>query len=45
MEVCFLRRLRPERRFNSPARLRGQIVRDIDRVRAWFRAGGLQTRN
>ncbi len=40
MEVCFLRRLRPERRFDSPAQLRGQIVRDIDKVRAWFRAGG-----
>ncbi len=36
MEVCFLRRLRPERRFDSPAQLRGQIIRDIDKVRAWF---------
>ncbi len=40
MEVVFLRRLRPERRFESPAQLRGQIVRDINKVRAWFRAGG-----
>ncbi len=40
MEVGFLRRLRPERRFDSPAQLRGQIVRDINKVRAWFRTGG-----
>ncbi len=39
LEVMFLRRLRPERRFGSPAQLSAQIARDIRRVRAWFHAG------
>ncbi|HEY1808918.1 MAG TPA: riboflavin kinase [Acidobacteriaceae bacterium] len=37
MEVCFLMRLREERRFPSPEALRAQIGRDVARARAYFR--------
>ncbi|HEY1808324.1 MAG TPA: riboflavin biosynthesis protein RibF, partial [Acidobacteriaceae bacterium] len=37
VEVCFLMRLREERRFPSPEALRAQIGRDVARARAYFR--------
>ena len=37
IEVCFLMRLRDERRFPSPDALRAQIMRDVARARAYFR--------
>jgi riboflavin kinase / FMN adenylyltransferase len=37
VEVCFLMRLREERRFPSPEELRAQIGRDVARARAYFR--------
>lgn len=37
VEVCFLMRLREERRFPSPEALRAQIARDVARARQYFR--------
>ena len=37
IEVCFLMRLRDERRFPSPDALRAQIMRDVARARKYFR--------
>jgi riboflavin kinase/FMN adenylyltransferase len=37
IEVCFLMRLREERRFPSPEALRAQIMRDVARSREYFR--------
>jgi riboflavin kinase/FMN adenylyltransferase len=37
IEVCFLMRLRGERRFPSPDALKAQIVRDVTRAREYFR--------
>jgi len=37
LEVCFLMRLRDERRFPSPQELRAQIMRDVARARRYFR--------
>lgn len=37
VEVCFLMRLRDERRFPSPEDLRAQILRDVGRAREYFR--------
>ena len=40
VEVCFLMRLREERRFPSPEALRTQIARDVARAREYFRRAG-----
>jgi riboflavin kinase/FMN adenylyltransferase len=40
VEVCFLMRLRGERRFPSPDALRAQILRDMARAQAYFRRTG-----
>lgn len=40
VELCFLMRLREERRFPSPEELRAQIVRDVQRARRYFQATG-----
>jgi riboflavin kinase/FMN adenylyltransferase len=37
VQVSFLKKLREERRFESFAALRGQILRDAERARAYFR--------
>lgn len=37
VEVCFLMRLREERRFPSPEELRAQIGRDVERARTYLR--------
>lgn len=37
IEVCFLMRLREERRFPSPETLKSQILRDVQRAQAYFR--------
>ena len=37
LDIAFLRRLRDERRFESPAELKAQILRDVQRARAYFR--------
>lgn len=37
VEVCFLMRLRDERRFPSPEELRAQIMRDVARAKVYFR--------
>lgn len=37
VELCFLMRLREERRFPSPEALRAQILRDVQRAQRWFR--------
>ena len=37
IELCFLTRLRAERRFPSPEELRTQILRDVQRARSYFR--------
>ncbi|MGB7136033.1 MAG: riboflavin biosynthesis protein RibF [Acidobacteriaceae bacterium] len=45
VELCFLMRLREERRFPSPEALRGQILRDVERARRYFRGiAKLETR-
>ncbi len=36
LEVRFCKRLRPEKKFASPAELREQVLRDIDRARTFF---------
>lgn len=38
LEVFFLRKLRPERKFSSPAALAAQIAKDIEAAEAYFRA-------
>ena len=40
IEVCFLMRLRGERRFPSPDALRAQILRDVGRAQEYFRRAG-----
>lgn len=40
VELCFLMRLREERRFPSPEALRAQIGRDVARARRYFRRMG-----
>jgi riboflavin kinase / FMN adenylyltransferase len=37
VELCFLLRLREERRFPSADALRAQILRDVERARRYFR--------
>ena len=37
IEVCFLMRLREERRFPSPEALKAQILRDVERAQRYFR--------
>ncbi|HEX4037231.1 MAG TPA: riboflavin biosynthesis protein RibF [Acidobacteriaceae bacterium] len=37
IELCFLMRLRGERRFPSPEALQAQILRDVERARRYFR--------
>lgn len=37
LELCFLHRLRDERRFPSPEALRAQIRKDVDQARRYFR--------
>jgi riboflavin kinase / FMN adenylyltransferase len=39
VEVCFLMRLREERRFPSPEALRAKIAQDVKRAREYFRRG------
>lgn len=41
IEVCFLTRLREERRFPTPEALQAQILRDVGRARAYFRRARL----
>jgi riboflavin kinase/FMN adenylyltransferase len=41
VEVCFLTRLREERRFPSPEALKGQILRDVGRAQRYFRRARL----
>lgn len=36
IEVCFLGRIRPERRFDSPEALKAQILRDVAHARRYF---------
>jgi riboflavin kinase / FMN adenylyltransferase len=43
VEVCFLMRLREERRFPSPEMLKAQILRDVARARRYFRRVGRRT--
>jgi riboflavin kinase/FMN adenylyltransferase len=38
VELCFLMRLREERRFPSPEALREQILRDVKRAKRYFRS-------
>jgi riboflavin kinase/FMN adenylyltransferase len=40
IEVCFLMRLREERRFPSAEALKAQILRDVERARRYFRLVG-----
>jgi riboflavin kinase/FMN adenylyltransferase len=40
IELCFLARLREERRFPSPDALRAQILRDVKRAQSYFRRIG-----
>ena len=37
IRVEFLRRIREERRFDSPEALRGQILQDVRTAQSWFR--------
>jgi riboflavin kinase/FMN adenylyltransferase len=37
IRVEFLRRIREERRFDTPEDLRGQILKDVHTAQAWFR--------
>src|SRR6185312_8947901 len=37
LELCFLSRIREERRFDSAEELKGQILRDVARARKYFR--------
>ena len=45
IEVCFLARLRAERRFPSAEALREQIVRDVVRAQRYFRLAGMSRPN
>jgi riboflavin kinase/FMN adenylyltransferase len=40
VEVCFLARLREERRFPTPEALKDQILRDVGRAQRYFRRAG-----
>jgi riboflavin kinase/FMN adenylyltransferase len=40
ISVEFLRRVRDERKFESPEALKAQILRDVDRAQAYFRRLG-----
>jgi riboflavin kinase/FMN adenylyltransferase len=40
IRVCFLHRLREERKFPGPAELKAQILRDVGRAQAYFRRSG-----
>jgi riboflavin kinase / FMN adenylyltransferase len=42
VELCFLARLRDERRFPSADALREQILRDVDQARRFFRGAGVR---
>jgi riboflavin kinase / FMN adenylyltransferase len=44
VEVCFLMRLREERRFPSPEALREQILRDVGRAQRYFRRAEMANR-
>jgi len=44
IRVEFLRRLRDERKFESPEALRAQIFKDVTRAQAYFRRSALWTR-
>jgi riboflavin kinase/FMN adenylyltransferase len=37
IRVDFLRRVRPERKFDTPEALRGQIMKDVGAAQTWFR--------
>jgi riboflavin kinase / FMN adenylyltransferase len=37
LDLCFFRRIRPERRFESPAALKDQILKDAAHARRYFR--------
>ena len=37
IELCFLTRIRPERRFESPEALKAQILRDVAHARRYLR--------
>jgi riboflavin kinase/FMN adenylyltransferase len=41
IEVCFLLRLRAERRFPSPEMLKAQIMQDVGRAQKYFRRAGM----
>ena len=41
LELCFLARIRDERRFSSPEELRAQIMRDVGWAQRYFRRAGL----
>lgn len=43
IEVCFLMRLREERRFPSPDLLKAQILRDVGRARTLFRRSAISS--
>ncbi len=43
MEVRFLKRLRDEQKFSSPAELRVQVLRDIEQAKAYFRAPSFES--
>jgi riboflavin kinase/FMN adenylyltransferase len=43
IEVCFLARLRGERRFPSPEALKEHILRDVGRAQRYFRRAGIQS--
>jgi riboflavin kinase/FMN adenylyltransferase len=40
MRLNFLRRVRDERKFESPEALKAQILRDVVRAQTWFRRFG-----
>jgi riboflavin kinase / FMN adenylyltransferase len=40
IELCFLARIREERRFDSPETLKAQILRDVAHARRYFRLAG-----
>ena len=41
LELCFLKRLREERRFPSPEALKAQILSDVEQAQSYFRRTGL----
>lgn len=44
LEVRFWARLRDERKFAGPAELRGQVLRDIEQAKEYFRASVLESK-